>query len=724
MYGTTLTSPTVYVSLDSLWGLNSCSKVGTPMTNVIVPITNTETLSSMYGWGRYLPAYGASASFNFTPRCAFASYWHKEACDRNPNSTLCDVVYPCARTLPYEPVLSVPGEVLGLQPEWADCIGGLNGIYDPPLALQEAASAALPEFPTAANGGSSSARTTHQSESSPDATTPAAPSPTMSQIVSATNPPPSPNQSQATVPNEPTQTSASNDNSGPQTPDTPTDDEQLVQASNDRQTVPSPDTLASNALDVLIQAASNAQASNVPNDGSGQTPNGDAASPQQTQGSNGPAPVADVALRPATTWTASDGSAVSAHQDGNNVIIAASGNTVMVSSKGDPVSFAGQIISQDGSNNLIVDGSSVAVPAAAITHPASPAAVWTAQNGNIISAVIQGSAFVIGDSQSSVTVAAGATVVFNGQTINAAVGGGALVIEGSSLPVEQPGFLAANPAAVATASNGDVLSAIAQGSNIVVHDGQTAVTIAPGSSTVVGGQTIAVAGDGNAILAGGSTIAVHSATGVGNLWTALDGQVFSVTTKSNEDIELIGQSTTLTLTPGGSPTVVDGQTFSALPNGGGIVVDGSSIAIASGEATWTAPGGSTITATPEGDDDVVFVDDGRTITLDANDSSTVLDDYTVSVLAGGSAFAIDGTTVSVSRTSSGASRTTSGAPRTTTDEGDSTQAAKSNPTSTQGRQETAAAPTSESSASNREGIMPWDSSKLLNMVALLILVWL
>lgn len=66
-YGTTLTSPTVYISFDRLHAQNSCDAVGTPMTDIIVPITNTAALSSIYGWGRY-DAVAWSASFNFTVR--------------------------------------------------------------------------------------------------------------------------------------------------------------------------------------------------------------------------------------------------------------------------------------------------------------------------------------------------------------------------------------------------------------------------------------------------------------------------------------------------------------------------------------------------------------------------------------------------------------------------------------------------------------------------------
>lgn len=63
--GTTLTSPTVYVSFDSLYARDSCSAYSKTYTDQIVAITNTANLSSLYGWGRY-NGLGSPASFNFT----------------------------------------------------------------------------------------------------------------------------------------------------------------------------------------------------------------------------------------------------------------------------------------------------------------------------------------------------------------------------------------------------------------------------------------------------------------------------------------------------------------------------------------------------------------------------------------------------------------------------------------------------------------------------------
>lgn len=63
--GTTLTSPTVYISFDSLYARDSCSVYDKTYSNKIVAITNTANLNSLYGWD-WDNGLGSTASFNFT----------------------------------------------------------------------------------------------------------------------------------------------------------------------------------------------------------------------------------------------------------------------------------------------------------------------------------------------------------------------------------------------------------------------------------------------------------------------------------------------------------------------------------------------------------------------------------------------------------------------------------------------------------------------------------
>jgi hypothetical protein len=137
--GTTLTSPTVYVSFDSLYAHDMCSTFDKTYYNEIVAITDPATLSSIWGWN-HINLVGKSASFNFTdlyvspvpddiyqsqPRCA-VSLWHTARNGEHPPG------WACARDFPYQPILAIPAEVRDIDPSWARCKGSLNGVYDPP----------------------------------------------------------------------------------------------------------------------------------------------------------------------------------------------------------------------------------------------------------------------------------------------------------------------------------------------------------------------------------------------------------------------------------------------------------------------------------------------------------------------------------------------------------------------------------------------------------------
>jgi hypothetical protein len=47
------------------------------------------------------------------------------------------------------PILSIPNEVRDEDPDWRNCIGGINGVYDPPIALTPADALAKPTVPGA-----------------------------------------------------------------------------------------------------------------------------------------------------------------------------------------------------------------------------------------------------------------------------------------------------------------------------------------------------------------------------------------------------------------------------------------------------------------------------------------------------------------------------------------------------------------------------------------------
>jgi hypothetical protein len=165
--GTTLTSPTLYVSYHSLYATNGCGhQVGTPMYDQIIAIPTASTLSSVWAYplGGAVIFYNgpgvitSTASLNITdlhepvpmsiyssqPFCA--SYAQANAEHFEVNS------WDCPRDSPYKPVIKLPHDLLqGLDPAWAECAEAYGGVYDPPIALRPADAIAVPTRP-AGNG--------------------------------------------------------------------------------------------------------------------------------------------------------------------------------------------------------------------------------------------------------------------------------------------------------------------------------------------------------------------------------------------------------------------------------------------------------------------------------------------------------------------------------------------------------------------------------------------
>lgn len=159
-YGTTFTSPTVYISFDTLYASDSCSAIGTTYTNLILPIPHSTALSSIWGRSGNYEARAAlmtysTAAFNYTdlvltpvpntiynlqPRCQTSLYGFipEEASTDNIAN------FSCARTVPYEPIIALPTEVADLDQMWKGCVGALEGVYDPPTALVPMGAVATP----------------------------------------------------------------------------------------------------------------------------------------------------------------------------------------------------------------------------------------------------------------------------------------------------------------------------------------------------------------------------------------------------------------------------------------------------------------------------------------------------------------------------------------------------------------------------------------------------
>ncbi|KAK4950391.1 hypothetical protein LTR10_011372 [Elasticomyces elasticus] len=154
---TTLTSPTVYISLSKVHANDGCGAVGPTKAATIIPIpieqlsSSWETVSSHsngpYDWGCGLNS--GIAPFNITNLAytpvPYSIYESQPYCAELVMAPEGYCSMPCPTTLPYKPIVVVPSSVLNaLDPAWATCYLDLRGLYDPPKALTPATAAEGP----------------------------------------------------------------------------------------------------------------------------------------------------------------------------------------------------------------------------------------------------------------------------------------------------------------------------------------------------------------------------------------------------------------------------------------------------------------------------------------------------------------------------------------------------------------------------------------------------
>lgn len=136
----TFTSPTVYLSYAMLYASDSCGGIGPTFRNTIIPLTNTNDLSSLSyfpGDQDLAPGY-KTASFNLTdlikpipnsiydkdPRCQSSSWMYEfgdDGVSLNGTRLVTTSTFSCTRTAPYAPIIAVPPDVLSLDPAWSAC---------------------------------------------------------------------------------------------------------------------------------------------------------------------------------------------------------------------------------------------------------------------------------------------------------------------------------------------------------------------------------------------------------------------------------------------------------------------------------------------------------------------------------------------------------------------------------------------------------------------------
>jgi hypothetical protein len=157
--GHAFTQGTAYISIASVWAADRCSKTFGTVTDAVLALPSASVLSLRYQQNHFqylmetdeITGYPVNYGDFQTPipwsawngQLACAGYW---------GGPQCDVIDERS----YRPQLAIPPQITDLSPDFKDCQMWYNGLYDPPLALTEASTAAAPTNPWA---GSSTAAT-------------------------------------------------------------------------------------------------------------------------------------------------------------------------------------------------------------------------------------------------------------------------------------------------------------------------------------------------------------------------------------------------------------------------------------------------------------------------------------------------------------------------------------------------------------------------------------
>lgn len=597
---TTLTSPTLYISLASVYASDGCGGVGPTKAATIIPIPSDQLSSSWntvssessgpFAWECALSS--GIASFNVTDLAStpvpYSIYESQQYC---ANLVMAPEGYcsaPCPTTLPYNPIVVVDTSVLdALDPAWATCYLDLRGLYDPPKRLTPVTAIAGPSI-TAPHASTTISATPASGPTSQSVAANTSPVPSSASPVPITKGlSSSPEGDSAPAdPSQNTQATSSNAATSPAGQSAPESPPQAGQASNaggspqdpgsangasTQAADPAPQIISvlqatathgASLADPAAQILSSALDTFTPQPG----PSGGSGDSTINSGGAVPPPTTPAAVHPA-----SDPSAALAGG------LAVNGHTLL---PGDTGIVDGQSVSV---------GSGYAVFAGSLIHsPSTPSTV-----------VIAGQTYEIGPAQTGQAASPTSGLVVNGQTIlrgqtgtingqPVSVGKGYAVIAGSTITSPSTSItavVAGQTYEVGPAESGQGAGPALPSASGLVINGQT---LLPGETETVNGESISV-GNGYVVIAGSTitsplllvTAVVAGQTfAVGPAGTGLSGPSGNPGTVFTYDgskdpaaatAVTIDPSFIITATPG-QPVVVAGQTI--VPGGAALTVSG------------------------------------------------------------------------------------------------------------------------------------------------------
>lgn len=144
--GHTFTSGTAYISMASVWAEDRCfSHYGSTVRNAILAMPSESVLSLRYSqnhhqyFSEFTTQTGYQVNFaDFNEPVPYSAWNGQNICRAADDGWSCPIVYEGQ----FRPQLAIPPAIKELAPEWANCFQWYNGLYDPPLALTPAQSAA------------------------------------------------------------------------------------------------------------------------------------------------------------------------------------------------------------------------------------------------------------------------------------------------------------------------------------------------------------------------------------------------------------------------------------------------------------------------------------------------------------------------------------------------------------------------------------------------------
>ncbi|KAK4948991.1 hypothetical protein LTR10_012364 [Elasticomyces elasticus] len=639
--GTTFYEDKAYISYQTAYAINTCGRLGNVYTAGVVPVASSNIYSMEL---RDYFLYNYANQFNFADLnhpVPASAYLGMPNCKESDPSLIGQLARPnmlngqlYAGTCPdvpdsnhiiwdelYQPVLAVPPEMRALDPAWSNCILALDGLWDPPKALQPASTIAAPTAPTSIDVPTTPASPA-QSPTSPASTTPAP----------ATTPPPAESDTQGSSTagqppggegssisesgygggSVPTSSHVQSSNEGTEPAPTSQDNGATVPESSSQGQTAAPPSYSS---DKSTPVTSNGQSSDDGNGGVSPTSQssgvqngaGGSSSVQQSQGGSGN-----------TTPTSANPGGIIV-----SVITHSSSQQDQATSTGN----GGAAIPSPGPS-----GGSSPNNGESISSPASGVATIGSSTFVVVPTTNAGgsSVVVIGAGGSSATLNPGQTTSVGGQDVSVpSSGGGAVIGNGASATTVSPG----NPDPNSPSNGGTsvvsvgsstftVIPTQAVGSSaVVIANGGSTITLAPGYSTNIGSQEVSAPSGGGVVIGSGNdatTVAVNDSgtpeSGSGSSVVSVGSSTFTVIpiqSAGSSAVVIANGGSTVTLAPGQS-TMIGNQIVSAPASGGGAVIGTGN------DAATVQP------VDPNASSGIIATVGGQTIAADPSNPSNVL----------------------------------------------------------------------------------------------------